>query len=348
MTNSFLSDLAQPHQIDNYLTLKVNPYGKISLDILKQYCISAVFKFFKNPIYVESPLIQGNLTDSTEIIGISKGASLRHTFHHFYFKNLKNKIVDEDSFPLTYLESGLLFRGESTGKLQSFTRQTAFNVTDVHSFSLNKEQAMNNIRSVISCIRSFEKDWDVKFNVKCHIRDNSIIDWKDIQSIWGEDFEVNRNSNEEALLALDFDIKLSNNKIVELSALEIYSVKIGGRESILVDFTLGGTERILSSIIEINGTLPFWLSPIQIIALAQNINQKEIPYTEELRIMIVDKESQIEKYRKKYWIPEIYNGELNWVDYSLNMQKTIPDILKIPPYKPFFPKKLGGCCNDLF
>lgn len=346
--NKLLAPLAEPYIVSGYLSLKLTPFGKISLETIKRYCMGVVFKYFDNPIYVDSPIIQDKLTNSDESISIDSKASLRHTFHHFYFKVLKNKDINDGCFPLTYVEQGLLFRGEDIKKLSPFTRQTAFHVTDVHSFTLNKEQAMQGIASVINCVRRFESDWLVKFSVKCHVKDNSYIAWEKIQSVWGEPFEVNITSKEEALLALDFNIILPDGKEIELSALEIFEVEISGTKKILVDFTLGGAERILSSILESNNYLPFWLCPIQVIALTKNLNPQAISASERLRVMIVNSDAELVEYQNKYKIPEIFKGHEPWEDYSKRMLEINPDLLTIPLHKPVIVETKGSDRNELF
>lgn len=325
--------LAKPHFTDDYLSLKVLPFGKSVFERLKKYCISAIFKHFDSPLFVDSPIIQKKLTKSSETIDINHQSFLRHTFHHFYFDILENKKIDEKLFPLTFLEQGLLFRKEDKD-LKPFTRQTAFMVTDVHSFCLNNSQAMDDIQSVLSCVKDFERDWQVEFKVKCHVKDNSEIQWQKIEELWGQDFDVNLESKEEAIIALDFDVVLPDNSSLELSALEIYKVKVGNYSTILVDFTLGGIERILATIIETNKSLPFWLSPVQVICLSKDITPEQISQLKDFRIMVVDTQAQLQRFQKKYMIREIYQGEVSLEKYKNKITKKIPDTLSVPHHKP--------------
>ncbi|MCC7304031.1 hypothetical protein IT418_01285 [bacterium] len=345
---NILNTLAEPYAVDDFLSLKFTPFGKTTVDLIKRYCIGAVFKYFNNPIYVDSPLIQDNLTHSKEAISISPEGSMRHTFHHYYFKTLKDKDIPNEQFPLTFVEQGILFRGEEKSRLTPFTRQTAFQVTDVHSFTINKDQALSDVIGLMKCIRSFENDWNVKFSVKCHVKDNSLISWEELEKAWGEKFEINLSSEEEAVLALDFNISLPNGKIIELSALELFNVEIGNKASILVDFTLGGAERIIASIIEANGRLPLWLTPIQVIMTATNYNSEIMKGSDSVRIMVAQTDEQLAELQSKYQIPVVFNAESTWESVVTSIRESEPEMVSIPLFKTQICQKGDYLFNDLF
>ena len=217
--------LAKPYRAGDYLTLFFNHYGKISLEILKSYLLKSVFRFFDNPIYLDSPIIQEGYKKRLEMIPLPRGAYLRHNFHHLYFKILKDKEINDGAFPLQFIEQGLHFRDEVKGKLRPFVRQTSFTVTNLHSFCKDINQAKFEIKKVFKCIRNFESDFQVKFKAKCHIKDRS-FDINFLEKSWGEKFKLNYDSNEEAAISVDFQVQVDNKNEYELTSLEILKPRL--------------------------------------------------------------------------------------------------------------------------
>jgi len=332
--NNLLNTLAKPYKTKNYLSLILTPYGTSTLNSLKRYCMGAIFTYFDNPIYIDSPQIQDNLTISKETIKLTNLESLRHTFHHFYFKMLKDKNIPGYNFPLEYIEQGLLFREESGKDLKPFSRQSSFSVTNLHSFCIDKTQCLEEIKSVFTCIKRFEEDWEIKFDITCHIKDENMISVEEVENLWGSDFEKNLMSEEDAFIALDFNISLPGGETIELTSLELYSVEIGNRRCLLVDFTIGGAERILSTIYLKNSSVPFWLAPVHVIALTKDIkNEKTIEVDPNLRIMVVNNMEQLQKYKEMLQIPEVYENSTVWIKYLEKHRSRFPNPINIPLHK---------------
>jgi len=321
--------LAKPYRAGDYLTLFFNHYGKISLEILKSYLLKSVFRFFDNPIYLDSPIIQEGYKKRLEMIPLPRGAYLRHNFHHLYFKILKDKEINDGAFPLQFIEQGLHFRDEVKGKLRPFVRQTSFTVTNLHSFCKDINQAKFEIKKAFKCVRNFESDFQVKFKVNCHIKDKSFdIDF--LEKSWGEKFKLNYDSNEEAAVSVDFLIQLDNKNEYELTSLEIFKTKVNSKESILVDFTIGGAERILYYLASRKKYLPIWLLPIQAITLNQNNQINKLKKIKNVRMLSVSSLEQFDYYKKVFQIPFVLNGSVKELKkIKMEVEKSLPRELEV-------------------
>ena len=325
--------LAKPYRVGDYLTLFYNHYGKISLEILKSYLLRSVFAFFDNPIYLDSPIIQKDYKKSPEVIFLPKGACLRHSFHDLYFEILKDKDINDDAFPLQFIEQGLHFRDEAKAKLLPFVRQTSLTVTNLHSFCKDINQTKFEIKKVFKCIRNFESDFQVKFKAKCHIKDRS-FDINFLEKSWGEKFKLNYDSNEEAAISVDFQVQVDNKNEYELTSLEIFKTKVGSRESMLVDFTVGGAERILYCLASRKKYLPTWLLPIQVIALNQNIQINKLKKIKSLRMLSVSSSEQFDYYKKAFRIPFVFNGSVKELrKIKMEVEKSLPKELEVNYFK---------------
>lgn len=336
---------AREYRTENFLTPIISAYGQISLDILKRYLLGAVFTYFDNPLYVSSPIVQDNLTKSPEVIFLSSKESLRHTFHHFYFKELQHKDLSNFSFPLEFIEQGIHFRKEGKEKLHLLSRQSAFTVTNLHSFCDSKSQAIGEIKRVFACAKSFERNLGIKYEILSHMKGSNLIASKVLEDLWEEKFEYDTKSEEEAPISLDFNFKDKSGDVHEITSLEIYPIVVGNlKNCLLVDFTIGGAERMLSSIYSSSQSLPLWLTPVQIVAYRKALGDKDVERLGKFRTIFAYDRSQQKFYQKHLIIPFSIDNEEQISIAEDSLTKSIPAELGQPLFKPQHLSK-GGLSN---
>jgi len=265
--------LANYKVLDGFMVPFVSPFGKITKELLKNRIIKYVFDIFENILFFDTPLIQKHKKQTQEHIKIDNNITLRKTFHDLYFTFLKEMNLKDENYPIRFLEVGCIFRKENN--MFPFKRSTYFEVADIHSFCKGSRQVCEEIVKCMNLSNKIRKD--LKLRTICFASTSlpfsEIKDMLDVvQSEVKKPILFTNESEEESDLNIDF-LVLEDNEVLEVGSLEIDSsrVKFMGKDVVLVDFTIGGIERLIYAsnkcLKDSDLFLPEYLYPVQILLI---------------------------------------------------------------------------------
>lgn len=261
----------------------------------------------------------------------------------FQFVLYKRKPRSHKELPIKYAEIAQLFRKEKTGELRGLTRLSQFTLADAHVIC-KPEQLEEEFLSVMDLLeyvmKTFKIDdltyrfskWDPK-NEKGKYVDNpeaweatqksmkNILDKMGIDYVEAEDEAAfygpkldlqykDVYGKEDTLITIQIDFALAEK-------FDMTYLDKDGKEKrpfIIHRSSSGCTERLMSYLLEkTQGSLPLWLSPVQVKLLTMDENADEYAYkirnklrNEGIRVSIDDSTQNIGKKVKKSYLEKAF------------------------------------------
>ncbi|MDO8435929.1 MAG: threonine--tRNA ligase [bacterium] len=264
--------------------------------------------------------------------------------HHYQLYASKPRSYKE--LPFRLAELAKQFRYEKSGELTGLIRVRSFCLADAHIIC-QKEKAVEEINSVLDLIEyvasalGFKKGVDFRYRLSLGLRTDEKKYYKDDKA-WDFAEDALRHvlkkrkspffeaENEAAFYGPKIDIQMKNFAGKEETAFTVqydfvgpkrfdlsYTDNAGQRKEPVVIHrsSIGAIERIIAFLLEhYAGSLPFWLSPVQIAIIP--ITDKQVKYAQalkkELRSFRVEIKDENETVGKK-----IREGEMQKIPYLL-------------------------------
>ena len=213
--------------------------------------------------------------------------------------------------PVKYAEFGFVHRNEPSGTLHGLLRIRAFTQDDAHIFC-TPDQIKEEISILINTIKDIYNkfgfdDLKIELSTRPEKRVGSDEIWDKAESSLIEALEANNieyleNPGDGAFYGpkIDFSLKDSLSRVWQLGTIQLDFSMPGRLDASYVDkegnkdvpvmihrAILGSLERFVGILIEhYSGSLPFWLSPVQVITL--NITDKHRSYAEEINSKLLE------------------------------------------------------------
>jgi len=213
--------------------------------------------------------------------------------------------------PVKYAEFGFVHRNEPSGTLHGLLRIRAFTQDDAHIFC-TPDQIKEEISILINTIKDIYSkfgfdDLKIELSTRPEKRVGSDEIWDKAESSLIEALEANNieyleNPGDGAFYGpkIDFSLKDSLSRVWQLGTIQLDFSMPGRLDASYVDkegnkdvpvmihrAILGSLERFVGILIEhYSGSLPFWLSPVQVMTL--NITDKHRSYAEEINSKLLD------------------------------------------------------------
>ena len=213
--------------------------------------------------------------------------------------------------PVKYAEFGFVHRNEPSGTLHGLLRIRAFTQDDAHIFC-TPDQIKEEISILINTIKDIYSkfgfdDLKIELSTRPEKRVGSDEIWDKAESSLVEALEANNieyleNPGDGAFYGpkIDFSLKDSLSRVWQLGTIQLDFSMPGRLDASYVDkegnkdvpvmihrAILGSLERFVGILIEhYSGSLPFWLSPVQVMTL--NITDKHRSYAEEINSKLLD------------------------------------------------------------
>ena len=213
--------------------------------------------------------------------------------------------------PVKYAEFGFVHRNEPSGTLHGLLRIRAFTQDDAHIFC-TPDQIKEEISILINTIKDIYNkfgfdDLKIELSTRPEKRVGSDEIWDKAESSLVEALEANNieyleNPGDGAFYGhkIDFSLKDSLSRVWQLGTIQLDFSMPGRLDASYVDkegnkdvpvmihrAILGSLERFVGILIEhYSGSLPFWLSPVQVMTL--NITDKHRSYAEEINSKLLD------------------------------------------------------------
>ncbi|MBI3335109.1 MAG: threonine--tRNA ligase [Candidatus Portnoybacteria bacterium] len=246
--------------------------------------------------------------------------------------------------PQRYASTTMCYRDEQTGELSGLSRLRSFTQDDSHLFC-RQTQVKEEIAHAWKIVNEFYKKVGLETRVRISLHDpNNPKDYLGTPELWQKtESELKAIAKENGVVPeealgeaafygpkIDFIAKDSLGREWQLATIQLdmnlperfdltYINEKGQKERIVMLHTavMGSIERFLSIYLEhVNGSLPFWLAPVQVGVLP--ISDNQLVYAKTVSAKLEAKDIRTEVFSQNETIgKKIREGELQKIPYLL-------------------------------